>query len=140
MNAARNEKTIFLVKVTHKILRDTISLKIHSHDICVSALIIFILLMISSPLNNNLSGFSINNSLALPSVFVLDLFLRDLDKSSIIKFILISYLNLSFLLSFKLLTLLKGFCLLVFSQEGSRSLIFKDAGEFGAVSSDSGDI
>ena len=88
----------------------------------------FIFLMISSPLNNKLSGFSINNPLALPSVFVLALFLRDLDKSSLIKFILISYLNLSFLLSFKLLTLLKGFCLLVFAQEGSRSLIFKDAG------------
>ena len=84
--------------------------------------------MISSALNNKLSGFTINNPLALPSVFVLALFLRDLDKSSLIKFILISYLNLSFLLSFKLLTLLKGFCLLVFAQEGSRSLIFKDAG------------
>ena len=65
--------------------------------------------MISSPLNNDLSGFSINNPLALPSVFVLALFLRDLDKSSLIKFILISYLNLSFLL-----TLLKGFYLLIF--------------------------
>ena len=84
--------------------------------------------MISSPLNNALSGFSINNLLALPSAFVLALFLRDPDKSSLIKFILISYLNLSFLLSFKLLTLLKGFCLLVFVQKGSRSLIFKDAG------------
>ena len=41
--------------------------------------------------------------------------------------ITISYLNLSFLLSFKLLTLLKGFCLLLFAQEGSQSLIFKDA-------------
>ena len=84
--------------------------------------------MISSPLNNALSGFSINNLLALPSVFVLALFLRDPDKSSLIKFILISYLNLSFLLSFKFLTLLKGFCLLVFVQKGSRSLIIKDAG------------
>ena len=65
--------------------------------------------MISSPLNNDLSGFSINNPLALPSVFVLALFLRDLDKSSLIKFVLISYLNLSFLL-----TLLKGFYLLIF--------------------------
>ena len=88
----------------------------------------FIFLMISSPLNNDLSGFSINNPLALPSVFVLALFLWDLDKFSLIKFILISYLNLSFLLSFKLLTLLKGFCLSVFAQESSRSLIFKDAG------------
>ena len=85
--------------------------------------------MICSPLNNDLPGFSINNNpLALLSVFVLALFLRDLDKSSLIKFILISYLNFSFLLSFKLLTLLKGFYLLVFAQEGSRSLIFKDAG------------
>ena len=42
--------------------------------------------------------------------------------------ITISYLKLSFLLSFKLLTLLKGFCLSVFAQEGSRSLIFKDGG------------
>ena len=79
--------------------------------------------MISSPLNNDLSGFSINNPLALPSVFVLALFLRDLNKSSLIKFILISYLNLSFLL-----TLLKGFYLLIFAQECSQSLIFKDAG------------
>ena len=31
----------------------------------------FIFLMISSPLNNDLSGFSINNPLALSSVFVL---------------------------------------------------------------------
>ena len=84
--------------------------------------------MISSPLNNDLSGFSINNPLALPSVFVLALFLWDLDKFSLIKFILISYLNLSFLLSFKLLTLQTRFCLPVFSQEGSHSLIFKDAG------------
>ena len=88
----------------------------------------FIFLMISNPLNNDLSGVSINNPLVLPSVFVLALFLRDLNKSSLIKFILISYLSFSFLLSFKLLILLKGFCLLVFAQEGSRSLIFKDAG------------
>ena len=88
----------------------------------------FIFLMISSPLNNGLSGFSINDPLALPSVFVLALSLWDLGKSSLIKFILISYLTLSFLLSFKLLILLKGFCPLVFAQEGSRSLIFKDAG------------
>ena len=40
-DAARNKNTIFLVKVTSKILPDAISLKIHSHDICVSALIIF---------------------------------------------------------------------------------------------------
>ena len=39
--------------------------------------------MISSPLNNDLSGFSINNPLALPSVFVLALFLRALGKSSL---------------------------------------------------------
>ena len=85
--------------------------------------------MISSPLNNDLSGFSINNPfLSLPSVFFLALFLQVLDMSSLIQFILISYLNLSFLLSFKLLTLLKGFCLSVFAQESSRSLIFKDAG------------
>ena len=81
--------------------------------------LLFIFLMISGPLNNYLSGFSINNPLAMPSVFVLALFLRDLDTSSLIKFILISYLNLSFLLSFKLLTLLKGFYLLVFAREGS---------------------
>ena len=84
--------------------------------------------MNSSPLNNGLSGVNINNPLPLTSVFVLALFLRDLDKSSSIKFILISYLSFSFLLSFKLLTLLKGFCLLVFAQDGSRSLIFKDTG------------
>ena len=81
--------------------------------------LLFIFLMISGPLNNYLSGFSINNPLAMPSVFVLALFLRDLDTSSLIKFILISYLNLSFLLSFKLLTLLKGFYLLVFARESS---------------------
>ena len=83
--------------------------------------------MISSPLNNHLSGLSINNPLALASVFALALFLRDLDKPFLIKFILISYLNLSFSLSFKLI-LLKAICLLVFAQEGSRSLIFKHAG------------
>ena len=128
MNAARNEKTVFLVKLRSKILRDAISLKyILMISVCQLSLF-FIFLMISSPLNNDLSGFSINNLLSLPSIFVLALFLRDLDKSSLIKFILISYLNFSFLLSFKLLTLLKGFYLLVFAQEGSRSLIFKDAG------------
>ena len=84
--------------------------------------------MNSSPLNNDLSRVSINNPLALLSAFVLALLIRDLDKSSLTKFILISYLSFSFLLSFKLLTLLKGFCLLTFAQEGSRSLIFKDAG------------
>ena len=75
-------------------------------SVCQSALIIFHISMISIPLNNDLSGFSINNLLALPSVFVLALFLRDLDKSSLIKFILISYFSFSFLLSFKLFTLL----------------------------------
>ena len=90
--------------------------------------LLFIFLMNSSPLNNDLSRVSINNPLALPSVFVLALFLLGLDKSSLIKFILILYLSFTFLLSFKLITLLKGFCLLVFAQEGSRSLIFKDAG------------
>ena len=90
--------------------------------------LLFIFLMNSSPLNNDLSRVSINNPLALPSAFVLALLIWDLDKSSLTKFILISYLSFSFLLSFKLLTLLKGFCLLVFAQEGSRSLIFKDAG------------
>ena len=89
--------------------------------------------MNSSPLSNDLSGVSINNCLALLSVFVLALILPNLDKSSSIKSILISYLSFSILLSFKLLTLLKAFCLLVFAQEGSRSIIFKDAGEFGAV-------
>ena len=54
--------------------------------------------MISSPLNKDLSGLSKNNPLALPPVFVLALFLRELDKSSSIKFTLISYF--SFLLSF----------------------------------------
>ena len=83
--------------------------------------------MNSSPLNNDLSGVSINNSLALPSVFVLLLFIRALDKSSLIKFTLILYVSLSILLMSKSLTLLKGFCLLIFAQEGSRSIIFKDA-------------
>ena len=84
--------------------------------------------MNSSPLNNDLCGISINNPLGLPSVFVLALFLRALEKSFLIKFTLISYVSLSILLMFKLLTLLKGFYLLIFAQEGSRSLIFKDAG------------
>ena len=83
--------------------------------------------MNSSPLNNDLSGVSINNSLALPSVFVLLLFIRALDKFSLIKFTLILYVSLSILLMSKSLTLLKGFCLLIFAQEGSRSIIFKDA-------------
>ena len=84
--------------------------------------------MNSSPLNNDLSGVSINNLLALPSVFVLVLFLWALDKSSLIKFTLISYVSFSIPLMFKWLTLPKGFCLLVFAQEGSQSLFFKDAG------------
>ena len=78
-------------------------------SVCQSALIIFHISMISIPLNNDLSGFSINNLLALPSVFVLALFLRALDKSFLIKFILISHVSFSILLSFKLLTLRKGF-------------------------------
>ena len=44
MIAARNEKATTLVKVTTKVLSDTVSLKIHSHDIRVSALI-FLFLM-----------------------------------------------------------------------------------------------
>ena len=84
--------------------------------------------MNSSPLNNDLSGVSINNPLRFPSVFVLALFLRALDKTSLIKFTLISYNSFSILLMFKLLTLLKGFCLMAYTQEGSRSLFFKDAG------------
>ena len=90
--------------------------------------LLFIFLANSGPLNNDLSAVSTNNSLALLSVFVLALFIRALDKSSLIKFTLISYVSLSILLMFKLLTLLKGFCLLIFAQEGSRSVIFKDAG------------
>ena len=41
MNAGRNYKVIILVKVTTEILRDAIFLTVHSHDICVSALISF---------------------------------------------------------------------------------------------------
>ena len=77
--------------------------------------------MNSSPLNNDLPGASIKNPLTLLSVFVLALFLRALDMSFFIKFSLISYVSLSILLMFKLLTLLKGFCLPVFAQEGSNS-------------------
>ena len=84
--------------------------------------------MNSSPLNNDLSEVSINKLLALHSVFVLVLFLRALDKSSLIKFTFILYVSFSILLMFKLLTFLKGFCLLVFTHEGSRSLFFKDVG------------
>ena len=50
--------------------------------------------MNSSPLNNDLSGVSINIPLTLPSVFVSILFLRALNKSSLIKFTLISYVSL----------------------------------------------
>ena len=76
--------------------------------------------MNSNPLNNGSAGFSKNSPLALPSVFVLVLVLRDLDKSCLIKFILISYLSFSFLLPFKLLTLLKGLCVLVLAHESYR--------------------
>ena len=78
--------------------------------------LLFTFLMNSSPLNNDLSGVSINNPLALPSVFVLALFLQALDKSSLIKFTLISYVSFSILLMFKLLNMkgfervMKGFC------------------------------
>ena len=41
MNAARNQKATFFGKVTSKILCDAIPLKIHSHDIYVSAVITF---------------------------------------------------------------------------------------------------
>ena len=95
--------------------------------------------LVNSSLLNNL-GVIINNPLELLFVFVLVLLLRDLDNSSLIKFIFISYVNFSILLMFKLLTFLKGFCLLVFAQEGSQSLIFKDAGQFGTVLSNSGDF
>ena len=84
--------------------------------------------MNSSPLNNGISGVIINNPLTFPSAFVLALFLRALDKSSLIKFTLISYSNLSILLMFKVLTLLKSFCPLIFAQVGSQSLIFKNSG------------
>ena len=88
--------------------------------------LLFIFLINSSPLNNDFLGVSMNNSLTLFSVFVSALFLRAPNKSFLNKFFMISYVSLSILLMFKLLTLLKGFCLLVFAQEGSRSLIFKD--------------
>ena len=88
--------------------------------------LLFIFLINSSPLNNDFLGVSMNNSLTLSSVFVSALFLRAPNKSFLNKFTVISYVSLSILLMFKLLTLLKGFCLLVFTQEGSRSLIFKD--------------
>ena len=90
--------------------------------------LLFIFLTNSSPLNNDLSGVSINNPLAMLSVFVLALFIWALNKSSLTKFTLISYVSLSVFLMFKLLTLLKGLCLLIFAQEGSQSLIFKDTG------------
>ena len=77
--------------------------------------LVFIILTNSSPLNDDLSGVSINNRLTLSPHSVLALFLQAFDKSSLIKFILILYLSFSILLSFKLLTLLKGVCLLVFA-------------------------
>ena len=89
MNAATNQKAIILFKVATKILLGTISLKyMLMISVCqLSLLLIF--LMNSSPLNNDLSGVSINNPLALPPVFGLALLSRALDKSSLIKFILI---------------------------------------------------
>ena len=72
---------------------------------------LFIFLRSSSPVGNDLSEVSINNPLAMSSVFVLALFLRAIDKFSLIKFASILYFSLSILLSFKLLTLLKSFCL-----------------------------
>ena len=75
------------------ILRDAVSLKIHAYDICVSGLITFYIFDV----NNDLSGVGINNSLVLPSVFVSVLFLRALDKSSLIKFTFISYVSFSIL-------------------------------------------
>ena len=92
----------------------------------LSLLFIFIFLTNSSTLNNDLSRISIKNPLTLPSVFVSSLWL--LNKSSLIKYTSISYVSLSILLMFKLLTLLKSCCLLVLAQEGSRPPIFKDAG------------
>ena len=47
--------------------------------------LLFISLMHSSPLNNDLSGVSINNPLTLLSVFVSALFLLALNKSSLNK-------------------------------------------------------
>ena len=79
--------------------------------------LLFMFLTNSSPLKYDLFGVSINNPLALLSVFILALFIRALDKSSLIKFTLISNVSLSILLMFKLLNLLKGFCLLIFAQE-----------------------
>ena len=75
------------------ILRDAISLKIRAYDICVSGLITFYIFDV----NNDLSGVGINNSLVLPSVFVSVLFLRALDKSSLIKFTFVSYVSFSIL-------------------------------------------
>ena len=90
--------------------------------------LLFIFLMSSSSLSNDLSGASTNSPLALSSVFVLVLILRAIDKLSLIKFALILYLSFSIFLSFRSLNLLKGFCLLNFAQKGSGSVIFKDAG------------
>ena len=84
--------------------------------------------MNSSPSNNDFPGVSINNHLTLSSVFASALFLRALNWSSLIKFTLISYVSLIILLMFNLLTLLKGFCLVLFAQEGSQFLIFNDVG------------
>ena len=97
--------------------------------------LLFIFLINSSPLNNDFLGLSMNNSLTLSSVFVSALFLRVPNKSFLNKFTMISYVSLSILLMFKLLTLLKGFCLLVFAQEVpvlwfSRIDLSRDSGNF----------
>ena len=59
-----------------------------------------------SPLNNDLSGVSINSPLTLLSVFVSALYFRALIKSSLVKSTLISYVISIILLMFKLLSLL----------------------------------
>ena len=63
--------------------------------------------MSSGPSNNDLLEVSVNKPLALLSVFVLALFIRALDESSFIKFVLILYLSFTILLSFMLLIFLR---------------------------------
>ena len=79
-------KAIILVKVMTKIRRDAIFVKcILMITVCqLSSFLVF--LMNSTPLDNDLSVVSIKNPFALPTVFVLALFLWALDRSSFIHF------------------------------------------------------
>ena len=79
-------KAIILVKVMTKIRRNAVFVKyILMITVCqLSSFLVF--LMNSTPLNSDLSVVSIENPFALPTVFILGLFLWALDRSSFIYF------------------------------------------------------